>query len=256
MSDRLILATRKGLLTLARRNGSWRITATEFPGIPITAVLRDPRDGTIYAALKHGHFGTKLHRSDDDGKSFTELAAPAFPADAAGQPSLFQVWTLETGGTDELGALWAGAIPAGLFRSDDRGGSWRLVDALWNVPERAKWFGGGYDDAGIHTVSPDPRDSETGVRRDFVRRGLGNQRRRRKLGAARQRHDRGLHAARAGPRTRSAGPAPRRALRGGARHDVDAAPQRHFPFNRRRRDLEPAQAAGRRFRLCGCGASA
>jgi photosystem II stability/assembly factor-like uncharacterized protein len=26
------------------------------------------------------------------------------------------------------------------------------------VPEREKWFGGGYDDAGIHTISPDPRD--------------------------------------------------------------------------------------------------
>ena len=32
------------------------------------------------------------------------------------------------------------------------------MSALWNVPERAKWFGGGYDDAGIHTISPDPRD--------------------------------------------------------------------------------------------------
>ena len=50
-------------------------------------------------------------------------------------------------------------IPAGLFRSDDRGATWQLVDALWNVPERAKWFGGGYDDAGIHSVSPDPRDA-------------------------------------------------------------------------------------------------
>ena len=32
------------------------------------------------------------------------------------------------------------------------------MSALWNVPEREKWFGGGYDDAGIHTVLPDPRD--------------------------------------------------------------------------------------------------
>jgi len=46
-----------------------------------------------------------------------------------------------------------------LFRSDDRGESWQLVDALWNVPEREKWFGGGYDDAGIHTISVDPRDA-------------------------------------------------------------------------------------------------
>jgi hypothetical protein len=33
------------------------------------------------------------------------------------------------------------------------------MSSLWNVPERAKWFGGGYDMAGIHSVSSDPRDA-------------------------------------------------------------------------------------------------
>lgn len=159
MSDRMLVSTRKGLLTL-RRNGGWQVAATDFPGIAATAALRDPRDGAIYVMLKHGHFGTKLHRSDDDGKSFKELPAPAFPTDAAGEPSLFQIWTLEPGGADQPGRLWAGAIPAGLFVSDDRGDHWRLVRSLWDVPERAKWFGGGYDDAGIHSISVDPRDSK------------------------------------------------------------------------------------------------
>jgi photosystem II stability/assembly factor-like uncharacterized protein len=164
MNDKILAATRKGLLTLARSNGGWNVAATEFPGVPVTAALSDSRDGAIYAALKHGHFGAKLHRSDDSGQSWKELPAPAFPADAAGSPSLFQIWTLEAGGKDQPGRLWAGALPAGLFRSDDRGESWQLVSSLWNVPERAQWAGGGYDDAGIHTISVDPRDS----RRIFV----------------------------------------------------------------------------------------
>jgi photosystem II stability/assembly factor-like uncharacterized protein len=159
MGERMLLATRKGLLQLARINGAWNILRTSFPGVAVTAALRDARDGTLYALLKHGHFGSKLHRSDDDGQSWAELPAPAFPADAAGSPTLFQIWTIETGGADEPGRLWAGALPAGLFRSDDRGEHWELVSALWNVPEREKWFGGGYDDAGIHSISPDPRDS-------------------------------------------------------------------------------------------------
>jgi len=167
MSDRMLVATRKGLFTLAKTNnksnnkanGSWSVARNDFPGIPVTASLRDARDGALYAVLKHGHFGSKLHRSDDDGASWQELAAPAFPADADGSPALFQVWTIEAGGADQPGRLWAGALPAGLFRSDDRGEHWELVRALWNVPERAKWFGGGYDDAGIHSISPDPRDS-------------------------------------------------------------------------------------------------
>jgi hypothetical protein len=160
MSDRMLVATRKGLLTLARDNGAWRIVRTDFLSVPVTAVLRDARDRTLYAALKHGHFGAKLHRSDDDGATWQELSAPAFPADAAGNPTLFQVWTIEAGGADRPGQLWAGALPAGLFRSDDRGETWQQVDALWNVPEREKWFGGGYDDAGIHSISPDPRDAD------------------------------------------------------------------------------------------------
>jgi hypothetical protein len=142
MSDRIMLATRKGLLILEKGSGGWKVASTAFP------------------ALKHGHFGTKLHRSDDDARTWKELSAPAFPADAAGSPSLFQIWTMETGGPDEPGRIWAGALPAGLFRSDDRGENWQLVRALWDVPGRDKWVGGGYDDAGIHTISPDPRDSK------------------------------------------------------------------------------------------------
>ena len=160
MSDRLLVATRKGLFNVERGRAGWTSNLIGFAGVPVTNALRAGKGGAIYAALKHGHFGPKLHRSDDDGRTFREIATPAFPADAAGAPSLFQIWTLETGGRAHPDRLWIGAIPAGLFRSDDRGESWRLVSALWNVPERARWFGGGYDAAGIHSVSPDPRDAD------------------------------------------------------------------------------------------------
>jgi hypothetical protein len=159
MNDRILIGTRKGLFTIARTVNGWMIAATDFLGVPVTTVLRDARDGALYAALKHGHFGPKLHRSDDDGRTWREIGTPAFPADAAGTPSLFQMWTIEAGSPQQPGRLWVGAIPAGLFRSDDRGDSWQLVSSLWDVPERAHWFGGGYDDAGIHSISPDPRDT-------------------------------------------------------------------------------------------------
>ena len=160
MSDRILVATRKGLIIFAREGGEWSIVARDFPGVAVTAALHDRRDGTLYAVLRHGHFGSKLHRSDDAGTSWQELEAPGFPADAAGAPALFQVWTMEAGAPEQSGRLWAGAIPAGLFRSEDRGESWQLVRSLWDVPERPKWFGGGYDDAGIHSISLDPRDPE------------------------------------------------------------------------------------------------
>src|SRR5271169_5026934 len=101
MSERMIVATRKGLLQLARKNGAWNIVRTSFPGVAVTAALHDACAGTLYAMLKHGHFGSKLHRSGDDGQTWTELPAPAFPADTAGAPTLFQIWTLEAGGANE-----------------------------------------------------------------------------------------------------------------------------------------------------------
>lgn len=165
MSHRVRAATRKGLFTAERRNGEWTVTGTAFLGDPVTMLLDDPRDGTLYAALNLGHFGVKLHRSEDGGTSWQECAPPSFPAEpeeqpdaAPGAPSVKQVWALAAGGTDEPGLIWAGTIPGGLFRSRDRGVSWELIRSLWDRPERKRWFGGGYDDPGIHSICVDPRD--------------------------------------------------------------------------------------------------
>src|SRR3977135_4744666 len=90
MSDRLMVGTRKGLLTFARNGNGWAIARSDFAGVPVSAVLHDRRngagDGTLYAALNHGHFGAKLHRSDDGGGRWRELPAAAFPAVAARPP--------------------------------------------------------------------------------------------------------------------------------------------------------------------------
>jgi hypothetical protein len=163
MSDRLFVATRKGLFTIERRNGRWHASEPAFLGDPVTAVLHDARDGTLYAALNLGHFGVKMRRSTDGGKTWTEQAAPTYPQQPEGSPGaawkLVQVWTLEAGGADEPGVLWAGTIPGGLFRSTDRAETWTLQRSLWDRPERTEWFGGGYDAPGIHSICVDPRDS-------------------------------------------------------------------------------------------------
>src|SRR5258705_4964770 len=142
MSDRLLVGTRKGLLTFARNVGGWAIARTDFAGIPVSAVLHDRRDaasqdGVLYAALNHGHFGAKLHRSDDAGRGWRELPAPAFPADAAGAPTLSQIWTLEAGGPGQPGRLWIGALPAGLLRPDHRGQRPRATRGLLGRARRA-----------------------------------------------------------------------------------------------------------------------
>lgn len=177
MSDRLFLATRKGVFTVTRARGGeprWSVGTPHFLGDSISDVLHDPRDGALYAVLNLGHFGAKLRRSDDDGKTWQEVAVPAYPPQpeslsrepdaVTGRPpapwKLVLLWCLEAGGANEPGVLWAGTIPGGLFRSSDRGDSWTLVESLWNRPERSEWFGGGYDYPGIHSICVDPRDGK------------------------------------------------------------------------------------------------
>ena len=163
MTDRLLVGTRKGLFTVTRRNGRWAIGEPAFLGDPVTAVLHDARDATLYASLNLGHFGVKMRRSTDGGGAWEEQTSPAYPPQPEGAAGpawkLIQVWTLECGGNEEPGVLWAGTIPGGLFRSADRGASWSLVRPLWDHPKRVEWMGGGYDAAGMHSIAVDPRDS-------------------------------------------------------------------------------------------------
>ena len=52
MSDRILVATRKGLFTLARGGGAWRIARADFLGDHVSMVLADPRDGALYAGAR------------------------------------------------------------------------------------------------------------------------------------------------------------------------------------------------------------
>jgi len=147
---------------MRRRGSAWAIASVSFMGEPVSMVLppiaEGEHAGAMLAALNLGHFGVKLHASRDGGRQWTEVSAPAYPPQpegAAGPPwKLVQVWSLEAAG----GSVWAGTLPGGLFRSRDAGQSWQLIQSLWNLPQRAEWFGGGYDVPGIHSICPHPAD--------------------------------------------------------------------------------------------------
>jgi hypothetical protein len=174
MSDTLLISTRKGLFTIARKQGArspgnWSISQADFLGDNVSLALRDKRDGRTYAALDHGHFGVKMHRSTASG--WEEIPAPAYPPkpedlvenDMWGRPlpwSTVRVWALETGGADEPGVLWCGTIPGGLFRSTDQGQTWVMARSLWDHPKRKQWSGGGADLPGLHGIIVDPKNSK------------------------------------------------------------------------------------------------
>ncbi len=171
MSERILVATRKGLFTVERGSqGRWSVTRRDFLGDHLSLAVADRRSGALYAAFQHGHFGAKLSRSTDGGRSWHQCGKPQYPEKPAdevdndpmrGTPiawNVERIWSLEPGTAGEAGTLWLGTIPGGLFRSPDGGDHWELVRPLWDHPSRKQWFGGGADLPGLHSICVDPRD--------------------------------------------------------------------------------------------------
>jgi len=182
MTPSFHVATRKGLFTFTLSSDQWQLSQTSFLGDNCSMILNDPRPcdiktdagvqsstETLYAALDHGHFGVKLHRSIDQGKSWNEIAVPVYPpkpkSETPEKPpaegvaydwSLTLIWELVAGGKDEPGKLWCGTLPGGLFSSEDAGNTWQLNEGLWHHPSREEWFGGGMDVPGMHSICVHP----------------------------------------------------------------------------------------------------
>ena len=162
--NHLLLGTRKGLVVYQLKNKKWTYQTVHFMGIAVSLVYVDERTNTWWACLDHGHWGIKLHRSTNHGQDWTELAAPKYPEGMEvkdGVPaSTRYLWAMSHGGSDQDGKLWIGTEPGGLFVSHNNGDQFELVESLWNEPSRKeKWFGGGRDHAGIHSVVVDPNNS-------------------------------------------------------------------------------------------------
>lgn len=198
MSNTILLGTRKGTIILDRSSSGWHPRLIEHAGIPICYAARDPRDGTLWASQDHGHWGPKLSRSRDGGKTWEDVLSLKYPQGAryiakvlptpdfdpmapAGKPeyadaTVYKIWTLAFGTAAQPGRLYAGTIPGGLFVSDDGGDTWELNRPLWNHESRGgdlfagdatsenKWFGTpasidyGVFEPGIHSIIIDPRD--------------------------------------------------------------------------------------------------
>ena len=79
------------------------------------------------------------------------------PAFGDGQRSLESVWTIEPGARD--GLLFAGVMPAALFRSDDDGASWQEIESLSSHPFSEYWMPGA---AGLmfHHLNVDQHDPD------------------------------------------------------------------------------------------------
>ena len=174
MSDRCYVSTRKGLFTVDRGASKWSISRATFVGDNVTLTMHDPRNGNLLAALNHGHFGIKLHRSTDRapkrGTKFLlrnirrcRKGIRQSPFHFSSKPldwALKLIWGMAPGGADQPGVVWCGTMPGGLFKSENNGESWELNRPLWDHPKREEWGPNGAEWPGIHSICVDPRDSQ------------------------------------------------------------------------------------------------
>lgn len=198
MSDRMIVGTRKGTFVFERGEGGWRKASFGHAGVSVAYAAVDPRTGTLWAALDHGHWGPKLSRSTDGGKSWEDAPQIKYPegsrylefnfaemAEGSQEPSasikdakLLKLWCLAFGNADQPGRIYAGTIPGGLFVSDDGGETFELNRPLWDHESRGgdltgsdgegrkqHWFGTpasigtGEFAPGICSIAVNPTDS-------------------------------------------------------------------------------------------------
>ena len=168
-ANRVLMATRKGLIVFERAAGGWKLASEHFSEARVSYACVDPRTGLLWACLDHGHWGAKLHRSRDCGQTFEEIDLPAYPpgeqmrshTGLESAARLYRVWALEAGGTGQPGRLYLGTEPGGLFISDDDGTSWELSRGLWDHPSRREeWAGAGTEYPALHSIVVDPRDAD------------------------------------------------------------------------------------------------
>lgn len=170
MATKIHIGSRKGLVSVSRGARGWEVDGLTMDAIPITAILDRGPDRPLVVGASHGHFGPKLFATTDGGATVTDLGVPEHPALAEGEdpdvdPNRREVvpratdllWSLAAA-TD--GTLWCGTMPGGLFSSADDGRTWQINQALWDLPSRPDWFGGGFDNPAIHSVVTDPRSPQ------------------------------------------------------------------------------------------------
>lgn len=180
----LMVGTDKGgfVFTSDEARKDWQRSGIHFKSWNVMHMQLDPRDLRLHAAVEHFVYGATTHYSDDFGATWTQARQvpaltrpsasgrpPASPEEAGivgeggtleGVPEkMNKVWHIKPGRVSEPGVLYAGAQPASLFVSTDRGETWSLNEPFYDHPHRGKWYPG----AGglcLHTILLDPDDPQ------------------------------------------------------------------------------------------------
>ena len=141
--SRVYAATGDGVARLDESSGGWTVELS-LEGSGAQCIALDPHDSdTLYAGLRGGG----VLRTTDGARTWLDCALPAD-----------DVFSLAVSGSN--GAVYAGTEPSALYRSDDRGGTWRELTALLDLPSRPTWsFPPRPWTSHVRWVAPSPHDA-------------------------------------------------------------------------------------------------
>jgi photosystem II stability/assembly factor-like uncharacterized protein len=141
---RLYASTGDGIARLYENNGAWTVMLS-LQGSGAQCLAADPADPeVVYAGLREAG----VRRTSDGGHSWVDCELPA--------PGVFSVAVSPVDG-----AVYAGTEPSALFRSDDRGETWRELTALLELPSRPTWsFPPRPWTSHVRWIAPNPHDAD------------------------------------------------------------------------------------------------
>lgn len=180
----IFVGTSKGgfIFSSDSKRKKWQVGDIQFKSWNVMHMQLDSRDNRLHAAVNHIVYGPTAHYSDDFGRMWTQakqvpaitrasksgrpLGTPqeaersAEGANVESQPEkLIKVWNIKPGRESEAGVLYAGAEPACLFISKDRGETWALNEGLFDHPHRGTFFPGN-GGLCLHTILLDPTNDK------------------------------------------------------------------------------------------------
>jgi len=141
---RLYAATSNGFARLDEAGEAWTVELSS-PGTGAQCLAVDPAEAdTVFVGLREGG----VRRSVDGGRTWLDCELP--------EPAVF---SLAVSAAD--GAVYAGTEPSRLFRSGDKGESWRELKALLELPSRPRWsFPPRPWTSHVRWIAPSPHDAE------------------------------------------------------------------------------------------------
>ncbi|MEQ6902331.1 exo-alpha-sialidase [Nocardioides sp. YIM 152588] len=162
MTTVLLVGTRKGQwVGRSEDRASWEFSGPHHDMEEVYSGLVDARgEGPprMFAGASSMWLGPQVRWSDDLGESWQETAGGGVRFPEGVGASVERIWQLVPGTTE--GVVWAGTEPGAVWRSEDRGETFALMEGLWNHPHREQW-GAGFGGQAFHTILPHPTDPDS-----------------------------------------------------------------------------------------------